>query len=414
MNTDVIIIGGGIAGLTAAKQLHENNINFTLLEATDRIGGRVKTDIIDSFRLDHGFQVLLTAYPEAQKILDCDALNLKSFLPGAQLLYEDGSQGLLGDPLRNFSSLFPTIFSKAGNLKDKFLILKLRKQLANLSIEEIFNRNETSTTEILKTEYGFSPKMIERFFEPFFTGIFLEKELKTSRRMFDFVFKMFSEGNTSLPNLGMEEIPKQIAQSIPSNSIITNAKVNQIENQTVFTEDGSSFSAKSILVATEANGFIKEITAVKRKFHSTTHVHFTTDAAPIPKPIIALNTKSSRLVNNICTVSKVAPAYSNSSKQLVSLSVVGQHGLKNDELIGSIRKELSTWFGAETEKWEHLQTREVVYGLPNQEQVLHKISSANYKIRKGLYCCGDHLLNGSINAAMKTGREAVETILADN
>jgi len=411
MKTNTIIIGGGLSGLTAARQLHEEGLDFILLEATDRIGGRIKTDVIDGFRLDHGFQVLLTAYPEAQRWLNYNSLDLKSFLPGAQLLYADGSKGLLGDPLRDFASLFPTLFSKAGNIKDKLGILKLRYRLSKLSIEEIFNQKEIPTSEVLEVEYGFSKKMIQQFFQPFFTGIFLEKDLTTSRRMFDFVFKMFSEASTAVPNLGMEEIPKQLASILPQKSIFTNARVNRIEGQSVFLSDGSSFTAPNIIVATEATGLIKELSEVKTNHQSTTHIHFTTDTPPISKPIIALNTKLDRLVNNICTINKVAPGYSNNDLQLISLSVVVKHGLNETDLIKAIRKELSPWFGNETEDWIHLHTRTVQYALPNQNNVLHTFNKEQAILKKGLFACGDYQLNGSINAAMKTGREVAELVL---
>ena len=156
MNSSVIIVGGGLSGLTAARKLQELNIDFTLLEASDRIGGRIKTDVIDGFRLDYGFQVLLTAYPEAKRWLDYKKLNLRSFDPGAMLLYPDGSKDLLGDPLREISSLIPTIFSKAGNLQDKFKTWNLKNRLTNMSIDEIFTQKEISTIDALSHEYGFS------------------------------------------------------------------------------------------------------------------------------------------------------------------------------------------------------------------------------------------------------------------
>lgn len=411
MNTDTIIIGGGLAGLTAARQLDKQGVDFILLEATDRVGGRIKTDSIDGFRLDHGFQVLLSAYPEAQEWLDYKALDLKSFLPGAKLLYPNGSQGMLGDPLRNLSSLFPTLLCNAANLKDKLLILKLRAKLSKLSIPAIFEQEEVSTLTALKSQYNFSDKMIEQFFEPFFTGIFLEKELNTSRRMFDFVFKMFSAGDTTVPNLGMEEIPKQLASKLPEKSIRTEARVAHIKEQTVILEDGSTLNAPNIILATEATGLVRELTNVKTTYQSTTHIHFTSPNAPISKPIIALNTKANRLVNNICTINKIAPGYSTNKDQLISLSVVGKHALAPQELIQLVRKELSTWFGKETYEWRHLHTRHVQYSLPNQQSVLHSVAKNNYLIRKGLYNCGDHILNGSINAAMKTGKEVAQLVV---
>lgn len=413
MNTNVIIIGGGLSGLTAARQLQANNIDFLILEASDRIGGRIKTDVIDDYRLDHGFQVFLTAYPEAKRWLDYKKLDLQNFLPGALLLHPDGSKDRIGDPLRDFSSLFPTVFSNAGNMGDKFRILKLKNRLSKLSISDIFQQEEIPTKVALAKEYGFSTKMIDRFFSPFFAGIFLENELTTSRRMFDFVFKMFGEGETSVPNLGMEEIPKQLAASLSQDAIKTNTPVDKIEGQSVFLADGSSFSAPNIIIATEATGLVKEIAEIKRTFQSTTHLHFIANNNPIDKPLIALNTNPQRLANNICTINRVAKGYGPSDKSLISISIVGTNNRSTSELEKAIKKELEVSFGKATQSWKLLHCRKIVYALPNQKNVQHKVAAKDYKIRNGLYACGDYQSNGSINAAMRAGRTAAEVLSKD-
>lgn len=407
----VLIIGGGVAGLTAAHQLHRKGIDFLLLEASDRVGGRIKTDLIDGFRLDRGFQVFLTAYPEAQRFLDYQKLDLKKFAPGALLLYPDGKKDRIGDPLRDISSLLPTVFSDAGSIMDKLQILKLKNRLSKLSIEEIFQQQSKDTQSTLAEEYGFSQKMISRFFTPFFSGIFLEKELSTSRSMFDFVFKMFGEGYASVPNLGMEAIPKQLAAGLPQDSIQLEAKVDKIEGQKVYLSDGSSYTAPHIIVATEATGLISKITKVKDTHQSTTQLHYIADEPPISEPLIALNTNKTHLSNNICTISQVAAGYAPADKHLISVSIVGTTGYSNGELDKVVRKELKTWFGGITEEWQHLQTKKISYALPNQESVFHKLPDKQIKIRKGLYVCGDFLLNGSINAAMRTGRKAGDLVI---
>jgi hypothetical protein len=410
VNANVIIIGGGLAGLTAARQLHQKGIDFLLLEAGDRIGGRVKTDVMDGFRLDHGFQVLLTAYPEVRKWLDYSKLDLKAFLPGALLLYPDGKQDFLGDPLRDLSSLLPTLRSRAGTLKDKLLTFKLKNRLGRLSIDELFEQKEISTMDALKQEYGFSHQMIERFFAPFFAGIFLERELKTSRRMFDFVFKMFSSADTAIPNLGMEEIPKLLAAPLPSDSLQTKARIIKIDGQSVQLADGSTMTAPHIVLATEATGIIRGHSAVNTQYQSTTHLHFISDEPPITKRLIALNTDPKRLVNNLCTINRVAPGYATDNRFLISLSIVGNDGMTNNDLVVAVRKELQKWFGSQTHDWEHLHSRVVKYALPNQSKVRHSIAEDQYQLREGLYACGDFQLNGSINAAMKTGREVGELV----
>jgi len=410
MTPTVIIIGGGLSGLTAARQLQTNGIDFLLIEATDRIGGRVKTDVVDDFRLDHGFQVLLTAYPEAKRWLDYDELNLQTFLPGALLLYPNGKKDRIGDPFRDSGSLFPTLFSNAGGLVDKLRILQLKHRLSKMSIAEIFEQKEVSTKETLAKVYGFSPKMIERFFAPFYSGIFLEKQLTTSRRMFDFVFKMFGEGQTAVPNLGMEEIPKQLAQGLPEAAILTGARVKRIDGQTVILSDGSNFSAPHIIMATEATGLVKEFTSVNTEYQSTVHLHFITHKSPINLPLIALNTFPKRITNNICTISNVAKGYAPDGQHLVSISVVGLVNIPNSELVKQVRKELELWFGKEVQDWQHFHTRKIHYALPNQGKVQTEILGHQLKIRDGLYACGDFLLNGSINASMKTGRQVAELV----
>jgi len=405
-----IIIGAGLSGLTAARQLQEKGIDFTILEASDRIGGRVKTDIVDGYRFDHGFQVLLTEYPEAKRWLDYDTLDLRAFTPGAMLLYANGKRDHIGDPLRDPSSFFPTLHSEAGSFMDKLRILKLKLRLGSFSIEDIFKQDEKTTQEILSKEYGFSDGMIRDFFAPFFAGIFLEKELTTSRRMFDFVFKMFGEGDTAVPNLGMGELAANLAAPLPDSTIHLQAKVEKIEKQTVYLTDGSKFTAPNIILATQATGLVKELAHVKTTHQSTTHLHFIADEPPIKKPLIALNTMPNRLTNNICTINQVAPKYAPDGKCLVSISVVGKTDLSEVDLVKNVRKELATWFGNVTDKWQHLHTRKVEYALPNQDSVRHDIFQEKLKIRDGLFVCGDFLLNGSINGAMRSGRMVGEMV----
>jgi phytoene dehydrogenase-like protein len=217
------IVGAGISGLVAAKVLEDKGFEPIILEATDRVGGRVKTDVVNGYQLDHGFQVLLTAYPAAQKYLDYKALNLQRFLPGAAI-FKKSKASIIGDPLRDISLLFPTLFSGIGSVKDKLKVLKLNHYLKKKSLEEIFN-SKSQTTKSYLMDYGFSDEMIKQFFKPFFSGIFLETELETSSRMFEFVYKMFGEGDAAIPKAGIEAIPKQLCQNLKHSTFKFNTKV---------------------------------------------------------------------------------------------------------------------------------------------------------------------------------------------
>ena len=169
-STKIAIVGAGVSGLIAAITLEKEGYSPTIYEATDGIGGRVKTDIVDAYQLDHGFQVLLDAYPMAQKYLDYEDLKLQKFLPGAQIYY-NGKNSIIGDPLRELGLLLPSLTSNVGTLGDKVKVFKLNTELKRKTVEEFFKEPETSTLEFL-SKFGFSEGIITKFFKPFFSGIF--------------------------------------------------------------------------------------------------------------------------------------------------------------------------------------------------------------------------------------------------
>jgi len=408
---DIIIIGAGLSGLTAAIHLYQKGHNVKIIEATDKVGGRVKTYEQDGFLMDHGFQVLQTAYPEAQALLDYEALQLKNFMPGALILHEDGTKSTIGDPLRQFNTLLPTLRSNAGNFKDKLKILSLKTAVSGTKIDSIFQRNAVSTVVALKEEYGFSDQMINQFFKPFFSGIFLENDLKTSRRMFDFVFKMFSEGYAALPANGMEAIPKQLADKLPPKTIIVNQKVVSVDEGIIKTEDGHQFKADKILIATAAKDLFSKYKKQKsNSYQSVTNIYFSAPKSPMKKPIIGLNTSKNKLVNNICVMNEVAPNYAPKGKSLISVSINGLVQENDAAIAQKVKKEMKRWFSSQTEKWDLLKIFKIDYALPNQQTVSNQITEKDIKIGDNIYACGDHLLYGSINAAMKSGRVAAEII----
>ena len=414
MKPKITIIGAGIAGLSAAFHLHRAGFELQVIEATDRVGGRIKTDIVNGFRLDRGFQVLLTAYPEAKAMLDYKKLNLKTFLPGATVLY-DGGQFQIADPFRRPTALFATIFAPVGSLKDKINTFLLKHKLLKKSISDVFTQKQKTSQQQL-VDYGFSQKMINQFYKPFFSGIFLENNLETPNRMFDFVMKMFSEGDAAVPALGMEEIPKQLAAHLPKNCFLFDTTVQSINNQDVVFQDSTVLSTDIIIVATQATQLVSQICAeTKTAHHSVTNVYFEADFAPTQKAVVVLNaSKSKKYVNNLTVMTNVSPEYAPQNKILISVSCNGISDLENSVLSDKIKLELNPWFGAQTEKWAHLKTYKVKYALPKLDTVRDDMTETDFKLTEKLYVCGDHLLNGSINAAMKSGRLVAEAIIADH
>ncbi|HSW38664.1 MAG TPA: FAD-dependent oxidoreductase, partial [Acidobacteriota bacterium] len=215
MNTkilDVIIVGAGLAGLSCARRLQTEGFDFRIVEASDRIGGRIKTDAVKGFLLNHGFQVLQTAYPEARRLLDYAALELRAFAPGA-LFRIGGRFHVVTDPRRAPRHLFSTLLAPIGTPADRLRMARLSRRLMRMRSAEVLNAPDILTPEFLRKE-GFSDLMIKRFFKPFLSGVCLDPEIQVSSRAFRYIFSMFAMGDVSIPAIGMEAIPRQIGSSI--------------------------------------------------------------------------------------------------------------------------------------------------------------------------------------------------------
>jgi phytoene dehydrogenase-like protein len=333
---DVAIIGAGLAGLNCALTLQRAGLDVILFEATDAVGGRVHTDEVDGFLLDRGFQVLLTAYPEAQSVLDYSSLGLRELSPGA-LVWKGGRFHKFADPFREPLAAIRLAFDPIVTLGDKLRVAKLRGRVLSGPTPELFSHDETTTRTYLE-RFGFSSKVIQCFFEPFFGGVFLEKELVTSSRYFEFLFRMFSTGSAALPARGMRAIPEQLAVKLKPGTLVLNSRVRQLSSQSgsfVLSDGGQAFiAARTVVVATEEStarqllqglsGF--GISTGARTWNCTTAFCFAADQPPVKGPMLMLNGEGQKAgpVNNAVVLSEVAPSYAPAGGHLISTSVVGQ------------------------------------------------------------------------------------------
>ena len=400
------IIGGGISGLIAARVLEEHGLSATIIEASDRLGGRVKTDVVDGYSLDHGFQVLLTAYPAAKKYLDFDALELQEFLPGSAI-FKNGKQKIIGDPLRNLSLLLPTLFSGIGTVNDKLKILALNRRLKKKSIQNIFAEKE-QTTRVYLENIGFSEAIITNFFTPFFSGIFLENKLETSSRMFEFVYKMFGEGNAALPKDGIQAIPKQLFEKLKSTTIIFNTKVKSVENGSIKLESGETLKSNFTIIATQASGLVSNLKNQATLWKSCDTLYFEIAKREIKKPLIGLIAAPNTLINNIFYHTSLQTS-ATATKELLSVTVVDKQNLTNKQLVTEVQKELKELCNIDS--CTFIKQYNIPMALPNLQDIQYEMLPSETRLTETIFLAGDTQLNGSLNAAMIAGeRAALEVI----
>ncbi len=413
-DSDVIIVGAGIAGLCCARRLHESGVTSLILEAGEVVGGRVRTDLVDGFYCDRGFQVLLTAYPEAERVLDFSELKLGKFSPGAMIRL-GGKFHRFADPWRQPEHLLTTAAAPVANLADKFRLAKMQFQLSRLSLEKIYERPEQTTLERLRGA-GFSDQVIDRFFKPFFGGVFLNSDLATSSRMFDFVFQMFSRGHAALPAGGIGSIPRQIAASLPTGSIRTDSFVERVNRNSIRLKSGETLTAGHVVVACEAPAagkLLGDPAIEKHPAHSVSCFYFAADRPPIVEPVLLLNGELQGPINSVCVPSQTAAGYAPAGKSLISVTVLGSVNQEAEEnMTQDVIHQLKDWFGAQVDGWYPLRTYSISYALPKQTPPALTPVTKPATRDDGIFVCGDYLDTASLNGAMASGRLAADSILA--
>jgi hypothetical protein len=384
---DAIVVGAGVAGLACARRLLEAGLRPLVLEGSDGIGGRVRTDRVDGFRLDRGFQVLPTAYPEARGLLDLDRLDLQPFARGA-IVRAGGRFRRIADPR---GSPLQGVRSLAGGVVGPRDVAASARLL-------LARRDESTALEALRGA-GLSTTAIDSFFAPLLRGVFLEPDLTTSSRFLEFVLEAFSNGPAALPARGMGAIAEQLAEGV---EVRTGVPVAAVGPGTVALRGGASIEAAAVVVA--CAGLVDE---PERGWNGVSCIYFDAPSPPLPGNWLVLTGGGDGPVNNLCTPTEVAPSYGPPGHALVSVSVLGAA----EPDLAAVTGQLRRWFGPAVDRWRHVRTYRIERALPAYP-VGARLERPS-RLVAGLYACGDHRAHPSLNGALRSGTRAAEAVLED-
>ncbi|MGW5422449.1 NAD(P)/FAD-dependent oxidoreductase [Streptomyces sp. NPDC003943] len=402
---DVLVVGAGAAGLACAGDLCAAGLTVRLLEADGTVGGRMRTDQVAGFTVDRGFQVFNTSYPQVRRRLDLKALGLRPFTPGVLVHTEDGPRRFT-DPTRRLRQSRDLLPGRLASTRDLAAVaaLSARDVLAPASV---LRRGRDGTTRKALADAGVSPELVETFFRPFLSGVFLEDELETSARFFHLVWRSMLRGTLSLPADGIGAVPAQLASRLPPRVLRTACRVTAVTPGGVAVAGGEALRARAVVVATGqrvAAGLLPGLRTPDART-VTTFYHATADA-PSTEPVLRVDAR--RRFLNTCVLTAVQPRFSADGRALVSTSVLGSPG---PEESSAVLRALGEVYGSDTADWELVHRITVPDALPAMSGP--GPLSRRTRFAPGRYVCGDHRATGSLQGALASGARAAREVLAD-
>ncbi|MEV6306464.1 NAD(P)/FAD-dependent oxidoreductase [Actinoplanes sp. NPDC051861] len=407
VEVDVVIVGGGLAGLSAARRLDRAGVEWLLVEGSDRLGGRVGTDVVDGWRMDRGFQVLNTAYPRLPALVDVDALDMRYFTSGV-LVRRGGGLHRLENPVRDPLTTAHSLTSGVGTFTDRLKFAALATRCATLPPDKLLDTPETTTQEMLRNA-GLSHRIIEEVLRPFFSGVFADRSLDTSSHVTAMFLRSFTRGRIGVPAAGMAALPAAIAGPLPFPQLLIGARTLSIGSGTVVTE-GGEIRCRAAIVATDPLAAATLLPVLPRPdMHGLTTFYFGADRAPVDEPILLLDGDRREIIANTVVMSNAAPEYAPGGKSLIAATVVGVSAPSSaSEAV--IRVELARIYGAPTDEWDLLNVVTVPHALPAARVPQSRLRKP-VALGDGIFVAGDHRDSPSLQGAMAGGWRAAGAVL---
>ncbi|MFJ6088341.1 NAD(P)/FAD-dependent oxidoreductase [Streptomyces sp. NPDC092369] len=402
---DSVVVGSGLAGLACALDLCRAGQRVVLVEASDGVGGRMRTDRRNGFLLDRGFQVFNTSYPQVKRRLNLRELRLRPFTPGV-IAHTSTGPVRLADPTRQRSAWGALLPGRVLSAQDLLALGVLLARDAFLPTRVLKQYPDRSTASAL-SEAGLSAQSVAEIFKPFLSGVFLEDKLETSARFFHLVWRSMIRGTLCLPADGVGAVPAQLADGLPDGVLRLNAPVDMLTPDGVLLSDGHELPAASVVVATDAAAAARLLPGltVPDGRTVTTYYH-AAERPPLTEPTLVVDSSGSVL--NTCVLTQVAPTYAPPGTALISTSVLGADRLGSAD---RVLRRLSELYGTETSSWRQVGSYTVERALPAMEPPWPL--SRTTRIAPGRYVCGDYRATGSVQGALASGTRAARELLSD-
>jgi len=397
-DVDVVVVGAGLAGLAAARQLTAAGRTVVVLEAADGVGGRVRSEVIDGVTVDRGFQLLNPAYPEARRVLDLDSLHLKPFVPGVLLAGHEGRH-VVADPRRRPSALLSSALHTPGTRLEQARFAAYAVSLALGDGHRLLARPDSE----VGPAYARFGDVTAQVLTPFLSGVLFDDSMTSSRRFVDLLLRTFVRGTPAVPARGMQAMPDQLATGL---DVRLGTAVRAVTATTVVTDD-STWHARAVVVATDAPaaaGLLPSLDVpVMRSGTTWWHLAdapgeaFTDGAA-----LLVVDPDRRGPVVNTVVVSNAAPSYSVDGRALVASTTLG-----TDVDERAVVEHLTLLHGVDVTNWDTV----AVHRIPATVPGMHVAATFRKPVEhQGVYVAGDHRDTASIQGALVSGRRIADAV----
>ncbi|WP_102125826.1 NAD(P)/FAD-dependent oxidoreductase [Deinococcus planocerae] len=409
---DALVVGGGLAGLTAARVLTRAGRRVRVLEAADAVGGRVRSRAVEGFTLEAGYQVLFPAYPAVIRHLDLSALDLVP-IPPAAVIRRGAHSDVVGDPLRDPGGLPSTLTTPVLPLADKLRVARLAARLRAPAPHTLLGGPDETTESYLRRQ-GFTEATLDRFFRPFFGGIFLRRDLHTSARLFRYYFRMLMDGGVALPRAGIGALSDQLAGGV---EVTTGVRVTRLVPQTgghvSAATSAGDIEARHVIVATDpdtAQALLGE--PVSRGSLGSTYLYYASSVQLDRQPRLLLNAEGG-LINNAQWLSNAIPGRAPEGQHLLAVTVLGLPDLDDASLDARVRGELGRWYGAEASHLRTLHVERIPHAQYPQPPGYAATLAGHATRLPGVLLASEVTSSSSIQGAMESGEKAAAILLGD-